>query len=55
MDYDTSNVTPSVNRAEKSHKDARDLKMKKEMNMIYLSGLLSADKSYNANVPPPLA
>ena len=51
VDYDTSNVAPSVSKAEKSLKDAKDLKTKKGMNMIYLDGQLSSDKVYDAIVP----
>lgn len=50
VDYDTSNVAPSVSKAEKSLKDAKDLKTKKGMNMIYLDGQLSSDKVYDAVV-----
>lgn len=50
VDYDTSNVAPSVSKAEKSLKDAKDIKTKKGMNMIYLDGQLSGDKIYDAIV-----
>lgn len=45
-----ANVAPSVNITEKIHKEVKDLKTKKSMNMLYLSGLLKGDKAYNATV-----
>jgi hypothetical protein len=53
VDYDPTNVSPSLNAAEKVHKEVKDLRTKKAMNLLYLSGVLKGDKAYNATVPPP--
>ena len=50
MDYDATNVSPSLNMVEKNRKEVKDLKTKKALNMVYLSGALKGDKGYNASV-----
>jgi hypothetical protein len=43
-------VSPSVNATEKLRKEVKDLRTKKAMNMLYLSGMLKGDKAYAAKV-----